>query len=249
LHQSHDEAIGDEASEADVIVDLVQGIESLTKDDALARVLELEENQEKTFFEIGGILSTIKKHKWFDPHASLDEWVKNNTAIKRSKARALIQIYDAIVKSGVTWTKAKHLEWTKLNAIAGVLDGSNADHWIEIASNHSRAEIKKLVQEHLVGPVVQKPASLTDMQVKTFTLRHDQVETIQVAIERAKELNHETDEAAALEAVCRDYMNHVAVTSELLAITVGDHFNTLDSKGREEFVDAMNARIASTVES
>jgi hypothetical protein len=115
----------------------------MKKDDALARVLELEDNQEKTFFEIGGILSTIQNHKWFDPHASLDEWVKNNTAIKRSKARALIQIYNAIVKSGVTWTKANHLKWTKLNAIAGVLDGSNADYWIEIASNHSRAEIKK----------------------------------------------------------------------------------------------------------
>ena len=43
---------------------------------------------------------------------------KKNTAIKRSRARAWIQIYDAIVKSGVPWAKVKHLGWTKLNAIA-----------------------------------------------------------------------------------------------------------------------------------
>jgi hypothetical protein len=64
------------------------------------------------------------------------------------------KLYDAIVKSGVTWARVKHLGWTKLNAIAGVLDGENADHWIGMASNHGRAEIKKLVQEHLAGYAV-----------------------------------------------------------------------------------------------
>ena len=122
-----------------------------TKYDAIKRLLELEEQHEKTFFEIGGVLSAIKKNKWFDEFATLDEWVEKKTALSRSSARALIQIYDAIVKSGVELAKVKHLEWTKLRAIAGVLDGENADHWIEMASSHSRAKIKTLVQEHLAG--------------------------------------------------------------------------------------------------
>jgi hypothetical protein len=96
-------AIDAQAPGTDVIVDLVHGIERLTKDDARARLLELEGDQEKTFFEIGGVLSAIQKHKWFEPFGSLDEWVKKNTGIKRSRARAWIQIYDAIVKSGITW--------------------------------------------------------------------------------------------------------------------------------------------------
>ena len=79
-------AVDAEAPGADVIVDLVDGIESLTKDDARARLLELEEDQGKTFFEIGAVLSAIQKHKWFEPFRSLDEWVKKNTAIKRSRA-------------------------------------------------------------------------------------------------------------------------------------------------------------------
>ena len=105
---------------ADDIVDLDQEIKKLNKDDAIARLLELEERHEKTFFEIGGVLSAIQKNEWFDPFASLDEWVENNMAISRAKARALIQIYDAIVESGVKWAKVKHLSWTKLRAIAGV---------------------------------------------------------------------------------------------------------------------------------
>ena len=190
-------AVDAEAPRADVIADLVHGIESLTKDDACARLLELEEDQEKTFFEIGGVLSAIQKHKWFDPHASLDEWVKKSTAIKRSRARAWIQIYDAVVKSGVTWAKVKHLGWTKLNAIAGVLDGENADQWIETASNHGRAEIKKLVQEHLAGSVAQKRGELMPAPVKTFKFRlHDerQVETVDAAIDSAKTMKGLPDE-------------------------------------------------------
>ena len=46
-------AVNAEAPWADVIADLAHGIESLTKDDARAQLLELEEDQEKTFFEIG----------------------------------------------------------------------------------------------------------------------------------------------------------------------------------------------------
>ena len=124
-----------EASAGDDIIDLVQDIENLTKDDAIAQLLELEERHEQTFFEIGGVLSAIQKRKWFDPFASLDEWVEKYTALSRSKARALIRIYDSVVTSGVKWAKVKHLGWTKLNAIAGLLDASNADHWIEVASN------------------------------------------------------------------------------------------------------------------
>ena len=48
-----------EASAGDDIIDLVQDIENLTKDDAIARLLELEERHEKTFFEIGGVLSAL----------------------------------------------------------------------------------------------------------------------------------------------------------------------------------------------
>ncbi len=98
-----------EASAGDHIIDLVQDIENLTKDDAIARLLELEERHEKTFFEIGGVLSAIQKRKLFDPFASLDEWVEKKTALNRSKALALIQIYDSVVTSGVKWAKVKHL--------------------------------------------------------------------------------------------------------------------------------------------
>jgi hypothetical protein len=81
----------------------------------------------------------------------LDEWVEKNTAMSRAKARALIQIYDAIVKSGLKWADIQHKEWTKLRAFASVLNERTADHWIEVASSHNKAEVAKLVREYLQG--------------------------------------------------------------------------------------------------
>lgn len=86
------------AAETDLISDLVHEIECLEKKDAIARLIELEDAHEQTYFEIGGLLAVMQIEKWFDPFASLDECVESKTAMKRSKARALIQIYNAIVE-------------------------------------------------------------------------------------------------------------------------------------------------------
>ena len=55
------------AAETDPIGDLVHEIESLEKSDAIARLIELEDAHEQTYFEIGGLLSVMQKEKWFDP--------------------------------------------------------------------------------------------------------------------------------------------------------------------------------------
>ena len=236
-----------EASQADDIVDLVQEIENLNKDDAIKRLLELEEQHEKTFFEIGGVLSAIKKNKWFDEFATLDEWVEKKTALSRSSARALIQIYDAIVKSGVELAKVKHLEWTKLRAIAGVLDGENADHWIEMASSHSRAKIKTLVQEHLAGSAAQKPAGSAAAQFKTFKVRDNHFETVQAAIDKAKALSGVQDDSAALKVICTHYTDSkIAMTPDFLAATVG---NFLKKDATGEFREKILASLTPYLES
>jgi hypothetical protein len=229
------------------LVDLVQDIENLTKDDAIARLLHLEERSEETFFEIGGVLWAIQKRKWFDPFASLDEWVENKTALSRSKARALSQIYDSVVTSGVKWADIKHLEWTKLNAIAGLLDASNADHGIEVASNHSRAEIKQMVREHLAGSAGRKPKGSTDTGVKTFKFRDDQINRVQAAIGRAKKLAGAGDDSAALEIICGDYVdNQTTVGIYWMVETVVSYISSVDADEGVKFrnaVDAFDAKV------
>jgi hypothetical protein len=61
--------------------------------------------------------------------------------MKRSKARALIQIYKASVASGIAWAQIKQIGWMKLRAIARVLNEENADNWIEVASKQSKSGV------------------------------------------------------------------------------------------------------------
>lgn len=237
-------ALDAQAPAADVIVDPFHIIESLKKDDALARLLELEEDQERTFFEMGGVLSMIQKRKWFDPCASLDEWVEKNTAISRAKARALIQIYDAVVKSGLKWADVQHIEWTKLRAIARVLNEKTADHWIEIASNHSKAEVVKLAREHRLGSAKQKPGAQTDTDVRTFKLQGDQIQSIQAAIEKAKKFHGTVNNSSALEVICRDYMETaVTLMPEALVGMFVEYLNTLDKTAAGEIMNAVRERV------
>ena len=55
------------AAKPDLISDLVHGIESLEKQDAIARLIELEDAHEQTYFEIGGLLSVMQKEKMVRP--------------------------------------------------------------------------------------------------------------------------------------------------------------------------------------
>ena len=233
------DAIAPAASEPDVLADLVHEIKNLKKDDAIARLGRLEETHEQNFFEIGGVLSLIQKHKWFESHASFDEWVEKNTAMRRSKARVLVQIYDGIGNSGVTWAKVKHIGWTKLRAIAGVLKPDNADHWIGIASKHTKAEIIELVRQHLSASGVPKASSSKATHSKTFKLHGDQIKTVNAAIEKRKTAYNLTDDADALESICQSYLAGPNLEQALLNLppeALGDMLAKIFNKRKDDIL-------------
>lgn len=117
----------------------------------------------------------------------------------------MIQIYDAIVNSEVKWAQVEHIKWTKLRAIARMLNKENADYWIEIASKHCKMEINELVKKHLAsGEAVAGGTTAT--HIKTFKLHDAQVKTIDAAIEKAKATSGMSVDSAALELICLDYV-------------------------------------------
>lgn len=150
--------------------DLIEQIEQLPKQAAIARLDQLEEIGEETFFEIGGVLSAIRKNKWFDPFPSFEKWVKKSTVHGVSKARALIQIYDAVVAAKAPWIKIKGLGWTKVRAIARVLTKENAEHWLAVASSNNKLEVIALVRQHLAASN-QQPAEAAKPKVNTASLK------------------------------------------------------------------------------
>jgi hypothetical protein len=221
---------------ADPITDLVHKIENLKKPDAIARLAALEEAQERTYFEIGGVLSVMQKEKWYDPYASLDEWVEKNTGMKRSKARALIQIYDAIVNSEVKWAQVQHIKWTKLRAVAGVLNKENVGHWIGIASKHPKREINELVKKHHMASGAAMAGGSTGTHIRNFKLHDAQKKTIDAALEKAKATSGTSMNSVALELICLHYVGGQTLQQRLavlgpqaLAKTFADVLNAIST--------------------
>jgi hypothetical protein len=236
------------APETDRISDLVHEIESLEKQDAIARLIELEDAHEQTYFEIGGLLAVMQREEWFYPFSSLEEWVENNTAMKRSKARALIQIYNAIVKSGITWAQVQDIGWTKLRAIARVLDEESAQRWISMAAGHSKKEIIELVKQHLTASRGAAESSSTATRVRSFKLCDDQTESVNAAIETMKKTANTPDDSAALAAICLNYLEgaplqerFVGLEPDTVAKTISDVLNYLDHETAAAILKSMIA--------
>jgi len=72
---------------------------------------------------------------------------------------------------------------------------------------------KSWCKDHLSGPFGQKPEGPAATQVKTFKFHHDQIKTVQAAIDRAKEIAGAENDSAALEIICKDYVEGGATLS------------------------------------
>jgi hypothetical protein len=115
---------------------------------------------------------------------------------------------------------------------------------IEVASNHSRAKIKQLVQEHLAGSAGRKPRGSTAARVKTFKFRDDQIKTVQAAIDTAKKTAGAEDDSAALAIICEDYAEgRTTLTPDWLVETVAAYLSSLDADECVKFRAAVNARV------
>jgi hypothetical protein len=200
---------------SDLLEDVVHEIENLSKAEALIRIGKFEDAKNKAYFEMGGVLSVIQRSKWYEPFKTLGEWVEHNTAIKRSTALALIQTYDAIVESGVTSDQVKHIGWTKLRAIARILNKENVDPWIKLASEHSRAEIIEAVKAHLSSKGVANDGGSAPTCVRTFKLHPDQTKTVDAAIAKAKSDSGAQHDAVAFEYICLDYIGSQTLSERL----------------------------------
>jgi hypothetical protein len=209
---------GPTAQTCDLLEDVVHEIENLSKAEALIRVGKFEDANNKAYFEMGGVLSVIQRHKWYDPFKTLGEWAEHNTAIKRSTALALIQTYDAVVESGVTSDQVKHIGWTKLRVIARVLTKENVDPWIKLASKQSRAEIIEAVKAHLAPKGVANDGGSPPACVRTFKLNPDQTKTVDSAIAKAKSASGTQHDAAAFEYICLDYITGETLSERLQAV-------------------------------
>jgi len=219
----------------DVLGALVQEIESLKKPDALAKLDKLEAAQERSQFEIGGVLSAVLKNKWFDPYPSFDKWVESTRNMRRAKARALIRNYDAVAGAGLAPAQFEKIGWTKMRALAPVLTPDNAAHWSDVAAERTRAELEELVKQELASSKGAAPAGATATETTISKPHHKQVQLAAGAFGKVEKATGATLDAEELAHAGLDDDGHslqkrlAEAGPEAAIVAVVDFVSSLDN--------------------
>lgn len=206
-----------EIVEGDVLQDVVFSVENMKKEEALAAIKAINDETEFTFFKLGGILSMIQAHAWYDPHASFREFVENEHGIQYRKAIYMVEIYNRLTQSGVPWSKVAPLGWTKIKEIARVMTAETADEWVKIASQQTTLQLTETIKNKLskdASKSLEDQSSKT-VTTKTFKVHNDQKETVEAALAKAKDQSGTTVDTVALEFICIEFLGTITPKERL----------------------------------
>ena len=197
--------------EADLIVATVKEIGALDKETAFEVVPSLLESAEFSYFKLGGVLSAIYDNDWWVDagYAKFKEFIPGAFGLHHRKAFYLINIYDALVESGIPWDKVSGLGWCKLSKIAKILTLDNVDEWVARANSMTTLNLAEAVKAFNAGELSTEGTTAPDssgVSTITFKVHPDQKETINEAVDKAMEEAETEFRGVAIEAVCLNYL-------------------------------------------
>lgn len=191
----------------DLLVDIAQRCENLTRIKALNRADTLAQNIEVGYLELGGVLRLIRDNEWYEGHDSFGAFVQEKFGFAERKAKYLMEIYTELVTKHIPWDKVQHLGWTKLKDLARFLTVENVDEWVAKAEKLTVNELQALLKGSAPeGEGAPSTKTQDDAHKLKFTLKADQVETVTSALNKAKAEGGTEYDNVALELICTGYL-------------------------------------------
>ena len=220
-----------EIVEADVLQDLVHEIENMKEPQAVKLIADLMEQTEVATFRIGGLLSLVQANGWFQPFASLREFVETKYGIGYRKAVYWIEIYNRLSNASIPWAKVKDVGWTKLQIIAAVLTQENVDEWVAIAGQQNTVTLVETVKNAKAKNAQGQVTDETSKTVTTmsFKVHSDQKSTIEAAIDKAKGQSGTDVGTVALEFICLDFMGGQTLAERMKKAGVENALKALEA--------------------
>lgn len=182
-------------------------LENLSKDQAFTLADTLLEQAGTNDFKLGGVLSVIQTHGWFEGYPSFRAMVDDRFKMHYRKALYLVQIYNDLVENQIPWEKVKGLGWTKLKEIAKLLTPSNVDEWVARAKSMTVLQLKEYVSGAKKKAKSGSSETIsTDVSTMTFKVHQDQKDIIRAALDKAKDETHTDVDTVALTNICTGYV-------------------------------------------
>lgn len=161
------------------------------------------------------------------------EWAEEELGIQRRKTERLKGIWHHLYVtlegqlSLYEQRKIIGLGWTKVRELIRVIDGENAEKWIEVAENLSHRELvevikatledqEKLDQAKAVGTAdeeddtfrgVSPPEDVLRFKQFLFALSPEQAANVQMALDRAEQLANSQKRGHLLDLICTDFLS------------------------------------------
>lgn len=147
--------------------------ETVTREDALAAIKQLSQQESEDWFNVGRVLSAYRSGRTESEWNDLLSYAEDNFQVNKRKAYYLIGIYENLSKSNIAVAQVKQIGWTKLKEIAHLLTQDNVEYWVQIATENSTksllallkskatadSKVAGLLDSHLSDTVVDDPVT------------------------------------------------------------------------------------------
>lgn len=225
--KAKEEPVATEATDStdggDLIASTAHEIETMKSDKAFQLVPKLLNTIDHDYFRLGGVLSVIQAQGWFHDkgHENFRSFVEAECGMQYRKSMYLIQIYNGLVESGVSWDQVKHLGWTKLKELAPILDTDNVTAWVEVAEGLTVLQLQEYIAQATKGEAADNSAEKPDSDgakstvTMTFKLHTDQKATVREALDKCKHETNTEHDTVALEHICLDFLGGESVLKKV----------------------------------
>lgn len=216
-------------SEAAVPASLDQAIEELHDSTVIhSRALECRDKLrelvskiDSSFAEMSRILFEVWDHDYARElgFPGMKEFCEESLGLGYRKARYMINIAEAVEKSGIGWDRVTVIGWTRMREIASVLSRENAEEWLGVAETHSAAQLQDLVKRRRLssGAVIEGDVRLTNIHLR---MTEDEAKPVLEAIENAKKEINTESVVSAMVHISYSYM--MATSNGPVNMTVED---------------------------
>jgi len=194
-----------------------------TSHDALEAARVLVTRADETYFTLGGVLNRIAEHKdyltitdagnvpRYQGATAFEDYVEKDLGVKARKARYLIAIYKHFSVLGLDEKRLTTIGWAKAKEIAragGTIKDSEL--LLDFATGHNIDDLKAKIEETSVsagGDGTGTSGAKAKKVAFKFVFFQDKADTLQAALDTAKQAIDSEDPNAALDYIMTEWMS------------------------------------------
>lgn len=206
----------------------------LREHDALTAAKQLVQQQEETYFALGGVLNHIYtegtfKLAGYEGKRGFETYVETELGIAYRKAMYLISIYTYFRSLGVDEKRLAEIGWSKAKELVGVATPETFDEYVNFAADHSREELKAHIASGSTSTGDGTGSTQIEKKRFTFVLHGDAAAGVERAL-NAAQAEIEGDPANKLSMAFEMIVTEWAMTKEGVEVSLEDALVAVENR-------------------